>query len=143
MRCIGAANPPCVRCLKSNRECMVKLPNRQQRHLSSSLSNAPTSPNPLVGHTPSPSVSHASTSPAVRPEAASQPQEPSPRLAPEKRTPLLDQTSVPSIFSSSPITIASTKATQSDSPSSGVPASHTQLESDQVSHSTLVDLVEL
>jgi hypothetical protein len=148
MRCIGAANPPCVRCLKSNRECMVQLPNRQQRHLSSSRSNAPahppapTSPNPLVEHTPSPGGSHASTSPAVRTEAASQLQEPSPGAS-EQRNPLLHQTSLPSIFSSSPITIASTKASESDGPSSGVPASHTRRELDQVSHSTILDLVEL
>ncbi|KFZ05147.1 hypothetical protein V501_08638 [Pseudogymnoascus sp. VKM F-4519 (FW-2642)] len=142
MRCIGAANPPCARCLKSNRECMVQLPNRQQRHLPPSSSNAVTSPNPLVEHTPSPGVSHESASPAVRTEAASQLQEPSTGLASEQRNPLLYQTSLPSIFSSSPITIASTMASKSDSPSGGVPASHTRLELDQVSHSTILDLVE-
>ncbi|KFY04541.1 hypothetical protein O988_00701 [Pseudogymnoascus sp. VKM F-3808] len=143
MRCIGAANPPCVRCLKSNRECMVQLPNRQQRHLSSSHSNASTSSNPLVEHTLSTGVSHASTSSAVRTEAARQLQEPCPGLASEQRNPSLDQTSLPSIFSSSPITIASTMASESDDPSIGVPASHTRLELDQVSHSTILDLVEL
>lgn len=141
MRCIGAANPPCARCLKSNRECMVQLPNRQQRHLPPSSSNAPTSPNPLVEHTPSPGVSHDSASPAVRTGAASQLQEPSLGLASEQRN--LYQTSLPSIFSLSPITIASAMSCESNSPSGGVLASHARLESDQVSHSTILDLVEL
>ena len=30
MRFVGAESPPCARCLKSNRECVVRLPNRQQ-----------------------------------------------------------------------------------------------------------------
>jgi hypothetical protein len=29
MRCVGADKPPCVRCSKSRRECIVSLPNRQ------------------------------------------------------------------------------------------------------------------
>lgn len=143
MRCIGAANPPCVRCIKRNRECVVQLPNRQQRHLSSSQSNASTLSSPLVEHTLSPSVSHASTSPAVRIQAARQLQEPCPGLATEQRNPSLDKTSLPSIFSSSPITIASTMASEGDDLPSGVPAPHPRLDLNQVSNSTILDLVEL
>ena len=34
-------------------------------------------------------------------------------------------------------------ASESEDPSSGIPASHARLESDLVSHSTIIDLVEL
>jgi hypothetical protein len=149
MRCIGAAHPPCVRCLKSSRECIVKFPNRQQRHLSSSRSNVPdhpivpTSPNALVEHTPSSGVSHVPASPVVQTESTSRLQERSPGLASEHHNALRDQTSLPSIFFSAPITIASVEACESDGHSFGVPASHTRLDSDKASYSTILDLVEL
>jgi hypothetical protein len=142
MRCIGASDPPCVRCLKSNRECIIKLPNRQQRPSPSSRSNAathppaPISPNPLIERPSSSSVNHASPSRTVRTDAATQLDEPSPGL-------VLEQTNLPSIFSSSPISIASTRASDSEGLSSGMPASYARLELDQVSHSTILDLVEL
>jgi hypothetical protein len=147
MRCIGASNPPCVRCLKNNRECVVQPPNRKQRHLprfnAPSYPPAPPSPDPVVETTPPLGASHAYTSPAIRIEAASQLQEPYPRLVSEQQNPLLNQTNMPSIFSLSPITIASTKASESEGPSNITPASHVQLELDQVSRSTISDLVEL
>ena len=34
MRCVGAEKPPCTRCLKSGRECLVLPPNRQKSRTS-------------------------------------------------------------------------------------------------------------
>lgn len=149
MRCIGASNPPCVRCLKGKRECRVQLPNRQQRRLSSSRSNplahtlAPSSPNPPTQHIPSPGISHASASPTGPTAAGSQLRDSSSGLASECRNLPLDQPSFPSIFSSSPITIASTKGSKSHGSSGDVPASRPQIDLDMLSHGTILDLVEL
>ncbi|KAK5991741.1 hypothetical protein PT974_07775 [Cladobotryum mycophilum] len=142
MRCIGAADPPCARCLKRNRECVVRLPKRQQQHRVSH-SKAPVdgpgslSPNPLAESRPSPVVSHSSTSSVQLVETTSLAQEPSHRPSSKQQNSPLQEMILPSIFSSSPMTIA-----KRGSPSSGAPASHNVLGIDQVPDSTILDLVE-
>ncbi|KAJ5449653.1 uncharacterized protein N7458_006102 [Penicillium daleae] len=114
MRCIGATNPPCARCVKSNRECIVRLPNRNQHRNQHRLSTR-------LG----------SKSPADRP-----------RRNPESdlQSPNLDQTPLPSIFSSPPITIATT---ESDYRSGGDSGSYDAILLNEVPDSIIFDLVEL
>jgi hypothetical protein len=154
MRCIGAANPPCVRCIKSNRDCVVRLPNRQrvQNHLSSR-----SRPKRPVHHGPLPSTLSASPSVEVEPR-------PSPavflsadmishnssqclgsrqRQALGQQNPELDQTTVPSIYSSPPITIAASNTPETDCPSSGASPPHSVLGPEEILDSTILDLVEL
>lgn len=157
MRCIGADNPPCVRCVKSNRQCVVQMPNRQQRRSSPSQSQLNStrtrvrqpasipSPYSLTDHTPSPSVTHAPNSPNIPNlpvEIPHQFHEQSPRFAPEQRNsnPAVTSKSLPSIFSSSPITIASTNGGRHHN---GFPSLSAETCLDELSHSTVIDLVEL
>jgi hypothetical protein len=37
MKCVGSANPPCARCAKAGRECIVQRPSRAQTSRSSTL----------------------------------------------------------------------------------------------------------
>lgn len=149
MRCIGADSPPCARCLKRNRECVVQLPNRQQHHLSS-RSKAPSqqpllpSPSPFDQSTPSPRNSSSFALPAQQQTTAHSPDESSqhPSMGLQMDSPP-NQTNMPSIFSLSPIDIAMADNPEIPHPSSGPLASHDLLEPTQVSYSTVLDLVEL
>ncbi len=147
MRCIGAADPPCARCAKSNRECVVRLPNRQQQR-SSTRSQAPAdhsqrSPNILVGSRPSPAASLSSTSQVSQQIAPSQPQGLSQLPHASQTISAGDQTILPSIFSSSPITIATSKASEGGSPPHSIESSHDRSGLDALADRVILDLIEL
>lgn len=157
MRCIGAANPPCVRCIKGNRECVVRLPNRQrlQNHLlSRSHPKQPVHHGPLpstlsgspsvdMEPRPSPTVDHSPLSAAMILNKSSHGLESPQRRALGQLNSQLDQTCLPSIYSSPPITIAAINTSETDCPSNGASDSHSVLGSEEILDSTILDLVEL
>ena len=148
MRCIGAADPPCARCAKSNRECVVRLPNRQQQRLSTrsqaTADHSQRSPNALVGSRPSPAASHSSAPRLLQQTASIQPQG-LPQLphGGSQTISVVDQTILPSIFSSSPITIATSKASEGGSPPHSVESSHDRSGLDALADRVILDLIEL
>ncbi|KAH8701560.1 hypothetical protein BGW36DRAFT_355717 [Talaromyces proteolyticus] len=142
MRCVGAANPPCARCLKRDRECVVRLPNRHQRHIQRSTIPVDRLNHTAVSSRRSPAASPSSTSPIPPPtvniNSYHPPDWPSPKQGSLPSThPIL-----PSIFSTSPITIATVRTSESDNPHTNASISSTQLEPDQISDSLIIDLVE-
>jgi len=142
MRCIGAVNPPCTRCSKNNRECVVRLPKRQKNRLFS-RSKASTvqdradisSPNSLAEYRPSPGVTltHSVTGRQGVPQRPAWENQNSPR----------DQKILLSLFSSPPITIASGMVSESDSPPSNVAGSQHRSGPDSIPDSVILDLVQL
>lgn len=150
MRCIGAANPPCARCVKSNRECIVRLPNRHHhrlspRHGSKSPADRPRHPSPnlLLEPRPSPTANHSPASTVVASNISDRAQETLHNPESDLQSPPLDQATLPSIFSSPPITIATTTAAESDYPSGGASGSCGAFVLDEVPDSVIFDLVEL
>lgn len=142
MRCIGAVNPPCTRCSRNNRECVVRLPNRQKRRLFS-RSKASTakdgaelsSPDSLAEDRPSLGITltHSVTGGQGVPHRPAWEQQKSPR----------DQTILVSIFSSPPITIASAMLSENNSPSSSVTGSQRRSGPGAIADSVILDLVQL
>ncbi|KAL3455422.1 hypothetical protein BJX64DRAFT_71342 [Aspergillus heterothallicus] len=131
MKCIGGGDPPCRRCLKSNRECVVRLPNRNQRRSSSLQTHTYRNP-PPVPASPISSRSHSSM--------AQERKDRSPSLI-QGQSPIdQDNPSLPSIFSSTPLSIATTKLSESGS-SFGGHTSYPRLEPDHLSASLVCDLV--
>lgn len=121
MRCIGATNPPCARCVKSNRECIVRLPNRNQHRNQHRLSprlgsKSPAdrprraSQNPLVSG-PSPTANHSPTSGVVASDISDCAQEILYNPESDLQSPNLDQTPLPSIFSSHQLPLRPLRAT--------------------------------
>lgn len=150
MRCIGASTPPCARCAKSGRECRVRLPNRQQRRSSSRLKayvdrRDDNLSAPVFESQVSPAVSDSPASSFLLSATTSQSQQqqlsfhvPSPLGA---KSPL--QTGLPSIFSSSPITITTGPGFEADHLLDTVNPRVVHDGSDQPSQAIIHDLVEL
>src|ERR1700761_6019437 len=133
MRCIGAENPPCARCLRTGRRCVVQPSRRGQQQSSHSLrkrqSLPPSSPGEAAHYqeaqaAPSPapassggllSTAHplppkasALRSPLARPEAHASP----------ASTARLEQgasPSLPSVYSSSPLDVVGSAASRQPS----------------------------
>ncbi len=157
MRCVGAAHPPCVRCLKSNRECVVRLPNRQQRR-GSSVRSATSGPRTVPPSTKSPRPSRPllvadhtfpdSIESAIEPLESDEyrgqcSQWPSSRAGNLLGSSSPDQKDLPSIFSLSPITIAVSKEEEHTPQINTLESFLNRSGSREISDSTIYDLVDL
>ncbi|KAL2853513.1 hypothetical protein BJX68DRAFT_233065 [Aspergillus pseudodeflectus] len=133
MRCVGGGSPPCRRCLKHNRECVVRLPNRNQRRPSSSqIQDYRNTQHALAS--PVSSSSHASVSRQLYDRSPSE----TGREYSINQEPL----GLPSIFSSSPLSIAA-KSVPERNDSFDDHASIPSADADHISPPVIRDLVEL
>jgi hypothetical protein len=153
MRCVGAENPPCARCFKSNRECNVRLPNRQQTNSSTRSKRPfnrhipPRSPTPT---TVSPRTAYAerdipTTTQVISPAAA--------EMALEQSEVMLSESELPSIFSSTAITMGTRRDSDTGSQNTSLNTRNDQLrlfaksdmgsDSDPISRSVIHHLGEL
>jgi hypothetical protein len=133
MRCVGGGSPPCRRCLRHNRECVVRLPNRTQRQSSSSQTHVYRN----AQHIPASPVSSSSNASVSQERYDCSP-------SATRRQHSIDQEplGLPSIFSSSPLSIATIKVSENNGPFSDHPSSPGR-DGDHLSLSVIRDLVEL
>lgn len=123
MRCVGAENPPCIRCTKSGRDCVVQASRRGQQSANSQARRQPASSSSIDDGIPrrrqlSPlaqSAQHAQQwSPAAHPSprASFTLRRPTSNSYASPTSPSVPSPALPSVFSTSPLDVLEHVASQ-------------------------------